>query len=478
METKNVLGIIFSLLFVGAFAFVLSWGIINFNKVKDGMSGTGVYTKEDINKAHEDGYNTALTDKEEYVNLIVSYRDTITTLNDNISQLNSQIATLTKNNKDYTNQLAQLNEQKANLQSQVDNLTAIKTNNENTIASLNTQIASLQSQVANLTNSGEDKSEQITILNNQITNLQNTISQLQTTNDLNENTITSLSNQVTSLNTQIVNLNNQIAELTLTSLNSQNQVNALNNKITELQKSVAYYESYIASLESGEQVVATFEFDGSVYNIQIVNKGSKLSVTTPTSTAYKVFNGWTVNGEAIDLTTYTINANTKIVADVTYKYDVKFMVDETIYSSQIVAKNTCVTLPTAPTKEGREFLGWSLNGVDIIENITSEQITANTTYFAVFDEFKYTVTFVYPPSVMDGMCNYRTEYEGNEDKFVLYKVIRFKPGETVLCPEDPPVEEFMFWESNMFAGHGFDFSTPITENIVLYGYLDNGEPIK
>ena len=42
--TKKVLAIIFSVLFIGAFAFVLTWGIINFNKVKDGMSGTGLYT--------------------------------------------------------------------------------------------------------------------------------------------------------------------------------------------------------------------------------------------------------------------------------------------------------------------------------------------------------------------------------------------------------------------------------------------------
>ena len=386
METKKVLGIIFSLLFVGAFAFVLSWGIINFNKVKDGMSGTGVYTKEDINKSYEDGYNTALTDKEEYTKLIASYRDTITTLNDNISQLNSQVTTLTNNNKDYANQLTQLNEQKTNLQSQVDNLTTIKTNNETTIASLNTQITSLQNQVTNLTNSGEDKSEQITILNEQITNFQKTISQLQTTNELNTNTITSL-------NTQIVNLNNQISEMTLISQNSQSQINALNNKITELQKSVTYYESYIASLENGEQVVATFEFDGSVYNIQIVNKGSKLAVTNPTSTTYKIFNGWTVNGETIDLNTYTINANTKIVADVTYKYDVKFMVDETTYNSQIIIKNGNATLPINPTKDGYDFIGWSLNGVDLITDISSKQVTANTTYIAVFTKI-HTVTFM------------------------------------------------------------------------------------
>ena len=387
METKKVLGIIFSLLFVGAFAFVLSWGIINFNKVKDGMSGTGVYTKEDINKSYEDGYNTALTDKEEYTKLIASYRDTITTLNDNISQLNSQVTILQNNNKDYSNQIDKLNTQKSSLETQVENLTTIKSSNETTIASLNNQITSLQNQVTNLTNSGEDKSEQITTLNNQIKTLQNTVSQLQTTNDMNVATISSL-------NTQIANLNTQISDMALQSQNSQSQINALNNKISELQASVSYYESYIAQLENGEQVVATFEFDGSVYNIQIVNKGSKLSVTTPTSTTYKIFNGWTVNGSVIDLSTFTITTNTKIVADVTYKYDVKFKVDDNIIDSQIITKNNCATLPTNPTKDGYEFDGWSLNGVDVISDITTNQVTQNVTYTAVFTKL-HTVTFIY-----------------------------------------------------------------------------------
>ena len=83
---------------------------------------------------------------------------------------------------------------------------------------------------------------------------------------------------------------------------------------------MSYYEQYIAALENGEQVVATFEFDGSVYNIQIVNKNSLLTVTPPQSTAYVIFNGWTVNGELIDLETFRITENTKIVADVTHKY--------------------------------------------------------------------------------------------------------------------------------------------------------------
>ena len=51
METRNVLTFIFSVLFIFAFVFVLIWGIVNFNKVKDAMSGTGVYTEQDVNNS-------------------------------------------------------------------------------------------------------------------------------------------------------------------------------------------------------------------------------------------------------------------------------------------------------------------------------------------------------------------------------------------------------------------------------------------
>lgn len=238
--------------------------------------------------------------------------------------------------------------------------------------------------------------------------MQNLVSQLQTTNNLNVDSITSL-------NVQIANLNNQISEMTLVSQNSTSQIASLNNKINELQKSVTYYESYIAQLENNEQVVATFEFDGSVYNIQIVNKGSKLAVTNPASTTYKIFNGWTVNGSAIDLSTYTITTNTKIVADVTYKYDVKFMVDDSVYNSQIVVKNGYATIPTNPTKDGYEFDGWSLNGVDVISDITTRQVTQNVTYTAVFTKL-HTVTFMSNGNILETKQVRNGEYVSNFDK--------------------------------------------------------------
>ena len=122
METKKVLSIVFSILFLGAFAFVISWGIINFKKVEEAMSGTQIYDSEDIDKAYQDGYDTALENKAEYDALIDSYRDNITSLNDVISQLNREKSDLQIANRDCLNQ--------------VNNLTTIKLQNEETISNL------------------------------------------------------------------------------------------------------------------------------------------------------------------------------------------------------------------------------------------------------------------------------------------------------------------------------------------------------
>ena len=349
------------------------------------------YTSEDLQDAYDKGFDDAFKNKDELTQQVDYYKELTDTYYISILDYQTQIKdyeTLTENNK---NTISTLEQNKTELQSQVDNLTAIKNSNEKTISDLQDEVKSLENQVKILTNSDSGKTEEIAELNKQITSLNNLISQLQNTNTLNVNTIASL-------NSQIESLNSQISNMTLQNQNASSQITSLNNKISQLQESINYYEQYIASLENGEQVVATFEFDGSVYNIQIVNKNSIVAVTTPTSTDYVIFNYWTVNGEQVDLSTYQITTNTKFVANVTHKYDVKFKVDNTDYDSQIVVENGFASLPEEPTKVGYEFDGWSLNGVDIVESISTTAVTQNVTYQAVFTKL-HTVTFMYEEEV-------------------------------------------------------------------------------
>jgi len=439
--TNKVLVIIFSTLLVGVLAFLTFWGVNNYNKVQDALSGANIYTEIDLDNAYQDGYDTALENKDEYDELINGYRDTITTQTDSISQLNSRITTLINDNRDYAIQISTLQTQKTDLsnlvtslqntinlnietisslnvdkttlQTQVANLTNEKTNNELTISSANSQIALLQAQISSLNDSIENKTERIENLNGQINELQSRVTTLTSSNSSLNTQISTLKNQIvnlqtvktqientnfsnmetiSALNNQIVSLNSQMGALSSQAQDNTSTVNNLNSQISKLQATISYYESYISSLETGEKAIVTFEFNGSVYNVQVVSKSSIISVTDPISTDYTIFNGWKVNGTIIDLATFTILNNITIVADITYKYDVSFIVADESISTQVILSGNCATAPTDPTKNGYEFDGWTVNNV--ITNVETNAISSNTTYIAKFTKV-HTVMFNY-----------------------------------------------------------------------------------
>ena len=287
MTTGKILTIIFSVILIAALAFAITWGIINWSKVEEGMKGNGLYTQDDLQNAYEDGYNTALADRDEYDNLINEYRDTITTLTDTISQLKNEIADFNKVNGSLELQILDLTQQKEMLEEQLEELRLDYASNQATIYQL-------------------------------------------------ENEIVGLETQIESLKLQVQNHNSVVG--------------SLNKTIADLQASIEYYEQYIATLESGDTVVATFEFDGKVYSIQVVAKGSTVTIANPPSTEGVIFNGWTVDGRPVTLTEYPIYTNTKFVADVSYKYVVNFTVDGVIKSTQLVDKGGYATTPSSPKK--------------------------------------------------------------------------------------------------------------------------------
>ncbi len=346
--TKKVLIAIFSILIIAAFAFLITWGIINFNKVKEGMSGAGLYTKDDVDKAYDDGYNTALKNKTEYEDLINSYKDTITMQTDAVAKLNSEKSALDKSLKDCQEQAANLTEQRDALQSQID--------------LLNGEIEDKDGYIGDLTAEKQALIEQHT------------------------ETVARLNAQITTLNGQIEDLNTQI-QINISS------VSQLNNRIAELQRTIAFYEGFVGQFETDDQALVTFEFAGSVYEVKTVNKGDKVTVTNPESTEYLIFNGWTLDGAPLDLTTYTVTKNVRIVADVTYKFVVNFTVDGKTKSTQIVEKGNYAETPTSPRKSGYTFKYWTLDGATEA-HLNQIPIMANTTFIAKFAQL-HKVDFLY-----------------------------------------------------------------------------------
>jgi len=174
------------------------------------------------------------------------------------------------------------------------------------------------------------------------------------------------------------------------SLNAQ--ISKLNKTISELEKSIEYYEEFVAGLEQDTKVVATFEYDGSVYEVQVVDKGSKLTITEPEQVDDKIFNGWKVDGVLVDLNTYVINSNTRFVADITFKCKVEFKVDGEIISSQYVLSGENFDIVANPDKEGYVFDCWTVDGLRI-ENINNYTILSDTTFVANFKQI-FKVEFI------------------------------------------------------------------------------------
>ena len=347
MSAKKIIGLVVSILLVGAFAFCLTWTIVNWDKVTQGISGANLYTETDLNEAYEDGYNTALTNEAEYEAAINGYRDTVTNLNDQIALYASQISGLTE------------------------------TNNMHLAA-----ISGLQGSVAELNG---------------------LIADYKTTQTANQNTINGLSAQVVSLQSQVTNLLAQISQNT-------NTISMLNNQITQLQNEVMYYEALLSAYQSDTRVIATFTVNNSVYNVQVADAGSTVTVAAPSNTAYFEFLGWTIDGEnVITLSNYTLTANTTFIAKVINKYDVKFFYDGVQFANQIVAHGNSVSAIAPPANtQYATFLGWSADGSTILD-LANYPITYTTAFYGVIG-YSYGVTFTVQGNIHATQIVYQNQF--------------------------------------------------------------------
>jgi len=324
MSTKQIMVGLLSLTLVAVLTFGVVWIVGNFNTVKSGMGGVNLYTKEDLDNAYQDGYNTAITNKAEYEALIDNYRDTITILNDTVSKLNSQIL---------------------DLQSQIATLITSNTNKDVTISSLNAQIGTLQASISSLT-------AQVSSLTTSISNL--------TSDNAELNLI------IATLNSTIANLQLQSTTFTVT--------------IAQLNSLISYLSGIIIDWENRTEFVVTYYVNGLAWDIQVISNPA-MKPTLPTSPSGNwSFVGWSLDGvTVIDPTQINVISDIKFYAVI--NCTVTFKVDGNNYDVQIKPYGGYASLPVEPMKPVYAFSGWSLDEVNVVTSLFVHQ---NTTYYAMF----------------------------------------------------------------------------------------------
>lgn len=356
--------------------YVLIPGLVLGASVGTTYGVTAHFKNQELDKRYQAGYESALSDEAYYKSQLETFQKLVDEQSLKISNFTTQVEQLTKDNEDKALQISSLNLQLSTAKTQLESLETDNELKSGQISTLTSTVSDLQNEIVELQQSGLDKDVLISQLNTQISNLQLQIGTLQTTITLNTQTINALNSQIISYTSQINTLQEEIK-------NNTTSIKDYTDQISALQKTVAYLESYIDSLVSENQSLVRFMYNGSVYNMQIVNNGSTAMVTDPEETNYIKFNYWMINNIEVDPSEYVITEETEFVANVTYYYDVKFMNVDTAVSSQIVVENGTATVPEAPSRSGYSFLGWSIDGVTTVDP-TTVTITEDITFIALW----------------------------------------------------------------------------------------------
>ena len=136
-----------------------------------------------------------------------------------------------------------------------------------------------------------------------------------------------------------------------------------------------------------DKVAALYNVNGEITDITIADKGMEINLLLLDNTETQFFKGWQIKDNEDILTgKYLINENTEFRAVFMDKYNVQFMVDGEVLSQQYLADKEYVSIPESPVKDGYTFIGWSIDGDNIIENAIELTVTEDTIISAVFEK--------------------------------------------------------------------------------------------
>ena len=388
MTAKRIIAIVLSAVLLAVSVFSLVWGIINFNKVKEGFKGSGLYTQTDIDAAYEDGYGEALGNKQEYDALIAEYRDKLADYKikkkelavskDNINELNEKVYSLQSYISECETLIDKMKADNHRLQSQIKNLENI---NANLMQSVNAYIQLISS---------------ISLIEERFV-----------VTFMFDDTVYSILLVPDGEKVQIENP--QSTEYTIFlgwSLSLDGELVDLNE--IEITADTVIYAKIIRKYD------VNFILDYAVYEHHIVEKGDTITATTPPSTNKRVFKGWSLDSvNVIDVTDFPIMEHRTFFAVVETRHEVRFVytkhypyLSTVNLSTQYIGKSDTVRVPTPPTFSGYSFNSWLVNGVTRVSDPAAYELKGDTVFTANYTARSVSVSNTYRFGSNGMVCQY------------------------------------------------------------------------
>lgn len=402
------------------------------------------YSQSELDAKVEEAFNEGVNSNTDLLETIVYYKNECDKYKANVDSLKAELEIQKNKNIEVQYDLDMALESKKSLSAQVVSLSKQISDNELVINQNEAEIERLQSQITALEEAGNVDSAEIVRLNATINSLRQTNTSLQETNSSNLE-------MISSLNTQISTLNTKISELNTTQTENLSKISALNTKISQLNSSISYYETFIKSFEDENKVVLSFEYNGSIISIQVVNKGSNISISAPADTERIKLNGWKNDaGETVDFSTYNATKSEKFTADLTVYHKVDFVAFGEVVETQYVKDGET---PSKPSSHGNSpndgfTYGYSVNCYSL-DNVNPHAISyfciyEDTTIYIIRDKYVYVefseIKYGSSVKVGDNLYNILIQ-KVKETAYKKFKNFTFEDGsvmsEDFVVPNDP-----------------------------------------
>lgn len=124
-NVKKGLIITIILILMAGIAFLIYWGVNNYEKVQEGLKGTGIYTAQDLENAKKEGYQEGANSLKDLEQQFKNIKKQLDTKVNKVNELTQQVTLLTKENDELkTNivEIEELNAQIAELNSEISRL--------------------------------------------------------------------------------------------------------------------------------------------------------------------------------------------------------------------------------------------------------------------------------------------------------------------------------------------------------------------